>query len=226
MRNAKEIHEQEISMKKSRYRKEDLLYNKWLNIEKSGMVTISKIKFYYERRVLEAKISQISCHIYLNKEEGCMLLNKRLPISGIRLAMECYGVLNEWGKQTKAHFQARRRHVCMHICMYICMYVCMPCMYVCMYVCVCMPCMHVCVCMYIYVYMYVCHIRMYVCLPRVFVCMYATYVCMYVTYACHIWMPNMYVTYLLKEITNILLKEIIENVFWTCFILKKDFWIT
>ena len=186
------------------------------------MVTISKIKFYYERRVLEAKISQISCHIYLNKEEGCMLLNKRLPISGIRLAMECYGVLNEWGKQTKAHFQARRRHVCMHICMYICMYVCMPCMYVCMYVCVCMPCMHVCVCMYIYVYMYVCHIRMYVCLPHMCVCMYATYVylyvCMYVTYACHIWMSHMYVTYLLKEITNILLKEIIENIFWTCFI--------
>ena len=77
-------------------------------VQKKGSQIILK-KFYCERRVLEAKISQISCHICRNKEEGSMLLNKRLPISGIRLAMEYHGVLNEWGKWLQAHFQARKR---------------------------------------------------------------------------------------------------------------------
>ena len=77
-------------------------------VQKKGSQIILK-KFCCERRVLEAKISQISCHICRNKEEGSMLLNKRLPISGIRLAMEYHGVLNEWGKRLQAHFQARKR---------------------------------------------------------------------------------------------------------------------
>ena len=168
------------------------------------MVTISKIKFYYERRVLEAKISQISCHIYRNKEEGCMLLNKRLPISGIRLAMECYGVLNEWGKQTTGTLSSKEE-ACVYVYMYVCTYVCHVCMYVCMcvyvmYACMCVYVMYACMC----VYVYICHIRMNVCLPRMCVCMYATYVymyvCMYVTcmrhldatYVCHIFIKRNY----------------------------------
>ena len=189
-------------MKKSRYRKEDLLYNKWLNIEKSGMVTISKIKFYYERRVLEAKISQISCHIYLNKEEGCMLLNKRLPISGIRLAMECYGVLNELGKQTTGTLSSKEKacvYAHMYVYMYVCMYARMYAMYVCMYVCVCHVCMYVCVCIYmyicmyvIYVCMYVCHICVYACMPHMYICMYVCMSHMHATSGCHICMSHIY----------------------------------